>query len=77
MIQEEPAGDDSDFHSWLDTFGGDRGEPGVIEELVIACVLTEANAERALGLMGPWTRGEAGVGSNGILSETGVIPGPG
>ena len=54
VIQYPPESPSLEFDSWLETFGGELGRPGVIRELVIACALSEEGAEQARELMAQW-----------------------
>jgi len=59
VIQYPPTSNQLEFDYWLDTFGGELGEPETIRELVIACALSEEAARRASELMEMWcSRGE-------------------
>jgi hypothetical protein len=59
IIQYPPTSNHLEFDYWLDTFGGELGEQGVIRELVIACALSDEASEKAAELMEMWcARGE-------------------
>ena len=57
IIQQEPVEPGLDFQVWLDTFGGVPMEPESVNELVIACVLSDVATVYALTLMTPWVVG--------------------
>jgi len=56
VIQYPPTSNHLEFDHWLDTFGGELGEQGVIRELVIACALSDEVSRRAVELMEMWCR---------------------
>ncbi len=58
IIQQEPVEPGLDFQVWLDTFGGAPTEPDSINELVIACVLSDVATIYARTLMRTWVAGE-------------------
>ena len=57
IVQLEPLGPGLDFQVWLDTFGGDITNPRSINELVIACVLSDEASRIAFGLISQWIQG--------------------
>ena len=57
IIQAEPIDSELDIQVWLDTFGGDLNDPTSIQELVIACVLSEEAARIAFDLISQWIQG--------------------
>jgi len=59
VVQLEPLGPNLDFQAWLDNFGGDVTNPRSIQELVIACVLSEESARLSLGVMSQWAQGHS------------------
>ncbi len=54
IIQYPPTSSDLEFDWWLDSFGGTATDPDSIDELVIACALSEEALADAFDLMQPW-----------------------
>ena len=62
VIQSPPITDgEPDLCSWTDTFG--KGDPEELEELVIACVLSDDTLAQATDLMTKWAK-------NGSLEDS-------
>ena len=57
VIQLAPGSCDTEFQNWLDTVGGTAVDVGAVQELVIACVLTEATESMAFQLVRDWIIG--------------------
>ena len=55
IVQYPPTSNRLELDYWLDTFGGELGDPGTYRELVIACALSEESGRRALELMEAWS----------------------
>jgi hypothetical protein len=58
IVQQEPIDSGLDFQVWLDTFGGSPTDPESINELVIACVLSDAAIFHARMSMMTWVAGD-------------------
>ena len=58
IVQQEPLDPGLDFQVWLDTFGGRAADPESINELVIACVLSDVAAYHARMSMITWVAGD-------------------
>jgi hypothetical protein len=57
IIQHEPTEPGLEIQAWLDSYGGRSSDPESIEELVIACALSDAASCAALSLMDVWIGG--------------------
>jgi len=57
IVQQEPIEPGLDFQVWLDSFGGSPSDPDSIDELVIACVLSDVAAYHAQLAMIAWVEG--------------------
>jgi hypothetical protein len=57
-IIQVPPEQDEVWDFWLDTFGGLSGDPGIIDELVIYCALSQRTAVDAFSLMNSWVHGD-------------------
>ena len=58
VVQQEPVQPGLDFQVWLDTFGGPCTDPESINELVVACVLSDVAAYHARSSMAIWVAGD-------------------
>ena len=67
VIQYPPTSKRLELDYWLDTFGGELGEPETIRELVIACSLSDEAATRASELMEMWCMQEEIVESQAYV----------
>jgi hypothetical protein len=63
IIQHPATTTDLEFEWWMDTFGDPAGDPNSVEELVIACALSEEAAAMAAELLSSWVRGSVVVRS--------------
>jgi len=59
IVQLAPVEPGLDFQIWLDTFGDDPRDPESINELVIACVLSDVAAVQAESCMMDWAMGKS------------------
>jgi hypothetical protein len=59
IIQHPPTNNQLEFAYWLDTYGGPDTDPESIQELVIACALSDAASAPAVSLMNAWVAGES------------------
>ena len=59
IIQHPPTNNQLEFAYWLDTYGGSDTDPESIQELVIACALSDAASVPAVSLMNAWVAGES------------------
>ena len=58
IIQEEVRTDKLEVGAWTNTHGGDPGEEGTWDELVISCALSKESAELARQLLVEWVQFE-------------------
>ena len=58
IVQQEPVEPGLDFQVWLDAFGGPPTDPESINELVVACVLSDVAAHYARSAMMAWVAGD-------------------
>ena len=65
-----------DIHAYPDYFGGIFADPSSINELVIACTLSDEAAKIALRLLGPWVAGRSIIFENAFDHEEarGLVP---
>ena len=61
IIQYPPTSGELEWDFWYDTFGGSMSDPNSIEELVIACALSEEAAMRTFEWLSAWVRGRVAV----------------
>jgi hypothetical protein len=59
VIQHAPTEPGLEIQAWLDFFGGGFHDPDSIQELVIACALSDLASQGAFSLLEPWVRGES------------------
>ena len=57
IMQYAPTSSDLEFDYWLDSFGGPPSDPDSVQDLAIACALSEEAAQLALGMMEKWVSG--------------------
>ena len=58
IIQEEVRTDELDMGAWTNTRGGEPGEEGTWDELVVSCALSKESAELARRLLIEWAQFE-------------------
>ncbi len=59
IIQHEPTSDKVEILAWTDLVGGKFHDPDAIQELVISCALSDAAADFAAAMIGPWVEGKS------------------
>jgi hypothetical protein len=57
IIQHAPTTEHPELAYWLDTFGGPITDPESIQELVIACALSDIVAAEVVPLLNAWVAG--------------------
>jgi hypothetical protein len=74
IVQQEPIDTDLDIQAYPDSFGGPHNDPAIINELVIACTLSDEAAQIALRLMRPWVAGGSVPFEEVVVSMTPETP---